>query len=83
MYECWEEARQAGWADAWWTQESKQIATHTDCELVSNVFGNMFSAFNYLPFYCSLISTIGKYHKKVACKQKAPSEAALSVPNSP
>ena len=62
VFECWEEARMAGWDDTWWSAES-QVHTHEDVELVSNLFGNMFSAFNYVPFFCSLVSCWGKFHK--------------------
>ena len=63
VFECFEEARMAGWDDEWWGRDvGSFIQTHEDLELVSNLFGNMFSVFNYMPFFCSLMSTWGEYH---------------------
>ena len=59
--ECFEEARMAGMDDEWWGDVTDTITTHDDLELVSNLFGNMFSVFNFMPFYCAMISTWGGY----------------------
>ena len=64
-FECWEEARLAGWDDSWWSSDVayKSSWSHKRAEVVSNLMGNMFSVFNYIPFFCALVSTAGKYSK--------------------
>ena len=50
----------AGWEDSW-SGNASHITKHEDLELVSNLFGNIFSVFNYMPFFFALISTWGAF----------------------
>ena len=78
LAEGFEYFRLQGWDDSMWTPV--QPSDLPDCpmdyiELLSNLAGNGWSAFHYIPVQMSLLATIGRYHKgldpSVPCIQEA------------
>ena len=70
--ESFEEMRMLGWDDSFWSPAgTRAFQSYEDVELISNIAGNAFSAFNCVPFFCSLLSTAGKFASAEAEQEAA------------
>ena len=61
IIEAFEAMRFAGWSDHFWSAQHPNAQTIEDLETWVNVSGNSYYVFHWVPWFCSLLSTYGRY----------------------